>query len=126
MRDIFSTVVLCGCQNLITPLPLSGIIGVVAIRSFKNKTSEEMNYGTSSRQSRMLLPVELHEKARIKLARIGAATSLQDFQELQGNRFEALKGDRKNQYSIRINDQFRICFRWDGNHAFDVEIVDYH
>lgn len=126
MRDIFSTVVLCGCQNLIAPLPLSGIIGVVAIRSFKNKTSEEMNYGTSSRQSRMLLPVELHEKARIKLARIGAATSLQDFQELQGNRFEALKGDRKNQYSIRINDQFRICFRWDGNHAFDVEIVDYH
>jgi proteic killer suppression protein len=98
----------------------------VAIKSFKNKASEEINYGISSKQSRKLLPVELHSKARIKLARIGAATSLQDFQELRGNRFEALKGDRKNQYSIRINDQFRICFKWDGKHAFDVEIVDYH
>jgi plasmid maintenance system killer protein len=65
----------------------------VAIRSFKNKTSEEINYGISSKQSRKLLPVELHEKARVKLARIGAATSLQDFQELRGNRFEVLKGD---------------------------------
>jgi proteic killer suppression protein len=98
----------------------------VAIKSFKNKASEEINYRISSKQSRKLLPVELHEKARIKLARIGAATSLQDFQELRGNRFEALKGGRKNQYSIRINDQFRICFKWDGKHAFDVEIVDYH
>ena len=98
----------------------------MAIKSFKNKTSEEINYGISSKQSRKLLPVALHEKARIKLARIGAASSLQDFQELRGNRFEALKGDRKNQYSIRINDQFRICFKWDGKHAFDVEIVDYH
>jgi proteic killer suppression protein len=109
-----------------TSLPLSGTIGIVEIRSFKNKTSEEINYGVSSKQSQKLLPVELHEKARIKLARIGAATSLQDFQELRGNRFEVLKGDRKNQYSIRINDQFCICFRWDGKDAFDVEIVDYH
>jgi proteic killer suppression protein len=70
--------------------------------------------------------VELHEKARIKLAGIGAATSLQDFQELRGNRLEALKGDRKTQYSTRIKDQFRICFKWDEKHAFDVEIVDYH
>ena len=98
----------------------------MAIRSLKNKTSEEINYGISSKQSRKLLTVELHEKARIKLARIGAATSLQDFQELRGSRFEALKGERKNEYSIRINDQFRICFKWDGKNAFDVEIVDYH
>lgn len=98
----------------------------MAIRSFRNKASEEINYAVSSKQARKLLPVELHEKARIKLARIGAATSLQDFRELKGNRFEALKGDRKDQYSIRINDQFRICFKWDGKNAFDVEIVDYH
>jgi proteic killer suppression protein len=126
VRDTFSTVFYAASRTSFTLLPLSGTIGIVAIRSFKNKTSEEINYRISSKQSRKLLPLELHEKARIKLARIGAATSLQDFQELRGNRFEALKGDRKNQYSIRINNQFRICFKWDGKHAFDVEIVDYH
>jgi proteic killer suppression protein len=98
----------------------------VAIKSFKNKETEEINYGISTKQSRRLLPLELHVKARIKLAIIGAATNLQDFQELRGNRFEALKGDRKGQYCIRINDQFRICFKWDGKNALDLEIVDYH
>ncbi len=98
----------------------------MAIKSFRNRATEDVNYGISSQQARKLLPLELHEKARIKLARLGAATSLQDFQGLPGNRFEALRGDRKNQYSIRINDRFRICFRWDGRDAFDVEIVDYH
>ena len=98
----------------------------MAILRFKNKGSEDINYGVSSKQARKLLPVELHEKARIKLARVGAATSLQDFRELRGNHFEALKGDRKDQYSIRINDQYRICFNWDGKNAVDVEIVDYH
>jgi proteic killer suppression protein len=98
----------------------------MAIKSFKNKATEEINYAISSKQSRKLLPSSLHEKARIKLARIGAATNLQDFQELRGNHFEALKGDRKGQWSIRINDQFRICFKWVGKDAFEVEIVDYH
>ncbi len=98
----------------------------MAIKSFKNKASEEINYGVSSKQARKLLPIELHEKARIKLARIGAATGFQDFRELKGNRFESLKGDRKDQFSIRINDQFRICFKWDGKDALHVEIIDYH
>lgn len=98
----------------------------MAIKSFKNKGSEDINYGISSKQARRLLPLKLHQKARIKLARIGAATGFQDFKELRGNHFESLKGDRKDQYSIRINDQFRICFKWDGKNAVDVEIVDYH
>lgn len=98
----------------------------MAIKSFKNKATEDINYGISSKQARKLLPPELHEKARIKRARIGAATNIQDFRELKGNHFEALKGDRKEQYSIRINDQFRICFKWDGKDASHVEIVDYH
>lgn len=98
----------------------------MAIKSFKNKATEDINYGISSKQARKLLPTELHEKARIKLARVGAATNLQDFRELKGNRFEPLKGDRKDQFSIRINDQFRICFKWDGKDAVDVEIIDYH
>ena len=73
-----------------------------------------------------ILPKELNRKAQIKLARLGAVTSLQDLQEIRGNRFEKLKGDRKGQYSIRINDQYRICFRWENENASDVEIADYH
>lgn len=98
----------------------------MAIKSFKNKATEDINYAISSKQAGKLLPSEFHEKARIKLARIGAATNIQDFRELKGNHFEALKGDRKEQFSIRINDQFRICFKWDGKDASHVEIVDYH
>ena len=68
----------------------------------------------------------LHRKAQIKLARLGAVTSMQDLQEIRGNRFEKLKGDRKGQYSIRINEQFRICFSWENENALDVEMVDDH
>ncbi|MEM9904979.1 MAG: type II toxin-antitoxin system RelE/ParE family toxin [Cyanobacteria bacterium P01_D01_bin.44] len=98
----------------------------MAIRSFRNKATEDINYGRNSKAALKLLPSELHRKAQIKLARLGAATSLQDLRELRGNRLEALQGDRKGQYSIRINDQYRICFRWEQEHAYEVEIVDYH
>ncbi len=66
--------------------------------------------------------------ARLKLDRLEAATSLRDLAALPGNRFEALKGDRRGQYSIRINDQWRICFEWpEGSPGpMSVEIVDYH
>ena len=66
------------------------------------------------------------KKRQIKLAILGAATSLNDLLELRGNRLEALKGDRLGQHSIRINDQYRICFIWKGTDAIEVEIVDYH
>ena len=66
--------------------------------------------------------------ARLKMDRLEAAVSLNDLVALPGNRFEALKGDRKGQYSIRIKDQWRICFEWSGgaNGPSNVEIVDYH
>jgi proteic killer suppression protein len=66
--------------------------------------------------------------ARLKLDRLEAAVTLADLSALPGNRFEALKGDRKGQYSIRINDQWRICFEWAGSvpGPSNVEIVDYH
>jgi proteic killer suppression protein len=66
--------------------------------------------------------------ARLKLDRLESATSLKDLSSLPGNRFEALIGDRKGQYSIRINDQWRICFEWPGRSLgpSNVEIVDYH
>jgi toxin HigB-1 len=98
----------------------------MAIRNFKTKGTEDINYGRSSKGASRVLPKELHRKAQIKLARLGAATSMQDLQEIRGNRFEKLSGDRKGQYSIRINDQYRICFKWGKGNAIDVEITDYH
>jgi len=70
----------------------------------------------------------IEHSARLKLDRMEAATALQDLAVLPGNRFEALAGDRKGQYSIRINDQWRICFEWPKGSPgpLNVEIVDYH
>ena len=98
----------------------------MAISNFKNKGTECINYGKISKETLRILPNELHLKAQIKLARLGAVTSIQDLREIRGNRFEALKGDRKGQYSIRINEKYRICFKWKNENAVDVEIVDYH
>jgi proteic killer suppression protein len=98
----------------------------MGIRRFKDRGTEDINYGRASKDALKTLPKELHRKAQVKLARLGAATSIQDLREIRGNRFEALKGNRKGQYSIRINGQYRICFRWVKENADDVEIVDYH
>ena len=68
----------------------------------------------------------IERPARRKLLYLSQARSLQDLRVPPGNRLEALKGDRKGQHSIRINDQWRICFRWLDGHAHDVEIDDYH
>jgi len=70
----------------------------------------------------------IERAARLKLDRLEAAVELKDLGSLPGNRLEALKGDRKGQYTIRINDQWRICFEWPGGSPgpSDVEIVDYH
>ena len=68
----------------------------------------------------------IERPARLKLDRLEAATALKDLAILPGNRFEALAGDQKGQYSIRVNDQWRLCFVWRAGDAFDVEIVDYH
>lgn len=98
----------------------------MAIRSFKTQGTEDINYARNTKAAHRTLPRELHRKAQIKLARLGASTSIQDLKELRGNRLEKLKGQRQDQYSIRINDQYRICFRWEEESALDVEIVDYH
>lgn len=70
----------------------------------------------------------IERAARLKLDRLEAALSLADLAALPGNRFQALRGDRKGQYSIRINDQWRVCFEWpqDSPGPVNVEIVDYH
>ncbi len=98
----------------------------MGIKSFKNKGTGDINYGKNSKEALRILPKSLHKKAQVKLARVGAVTSIHDLREIRGNRFEVLKGDRKGQYSIRINDQYRICFKWKKENAIDVEIIDYH
>jgi proteic killer suppression protein len=98
----------------------------MAIRSFADQASEDVNYGRRTKRALRLLPAKLHEKARIKLARLHAAESLMDLASLPGSRLEKLHGDRAGQYSIRVNDQYRICFKWENHAEGRVEIVDYH
>jgi len=98
----------------------------MAILAFRNRATEDINYGRRSKVALRLLPPHLHEKARVKLARLHAADTLEDLAELPGNRLERLTGDRAGQHSIRLNDQYRICFHWSDPGADSVEIVDYH
>jgi toxin HigB-1 len=78
--------------------------------------------GTASRR----FPADMQVNARRKLRLIHDAESMLELSEIPGNRFEKLKGSRDGQFSIRINSQWRICFGWRDNNAFDVEITDYH
>ena len=75
---------------------------------------------------RVLELVNIEDQARTRLIRLDSATSLEDLRALRGNRLEALGGDRKGQFSIRVNDQYRICFKWAAKGPTDVEITDYH
>ena len=75
---------------------------------------------------RVIELVNIEEQARTRLIRLDSATSLEDLRAIRGNRLEALSGSRSGQFSIRINDQYRICFNWEGKGPTDVEIIDYH
>lgn len=91
------------------------------IRSFRNKDTRQIYEGGKVKKW-----LSIHRQIEKKLQILDVATSLEDLKHLPGNRFEALKGDRNGQYSIRINQQWRICFRWEDGEPIDVEIVDYH
>jgi toxin HigB-1 len=92
------------------------------IRGFRDRETERVFL----RQRRTKLDRKLQRLALRKLLILDAAESLDDVGVLPGNRLEKLAGDRAGQYSVRINNQWRICFRWHQGNAFDVEIVDYH
>lgn len=92
------------------------------IRSFRDKDAERL----FARQPVRKLGSEVQRVALRKLRILDAATSLTDLQIPPGNRLEKMMGDRTGQHSIRVNDQWRICFRWDDGDVCDVEIVDYH
>ena len=94
--------------------------GIRMIRSCRDKDAQRLLEREFSRRFQ-----SIEKAARIRLELLDAAKSLEDL-GLPGLRLEALRGDRKGQHSIRINDQFRICFVWRNGEAYDVEIVDYH
>jgi proteic killer suppression protein len=94
------------------------------IASCRDEETEFIWKGRFSKKIK--LPVRLHNVARRKLRMIAAATTLETLRVPPQNRLEALKGKRDGQWSIRINDQWRICFHWENGNAFDVEITDYH
>lgn len=92
------------------------------IQSFSDKPTEALWLGKRPPE----LPPSILKNALRKLTQLEAASSINELRFPPGNRLEVMKGDRAGQHSIRINDQFRVCFRWEDNHAHDVEITDYH
>jgi len=92
------------------------------IRSFRDPEVEKLFKREGSRK----LPGDIQRAALRKLVMLDAAETLDDLRILPANRLEKLSGDRRGQFSIRVNDQWRICFRWKDGEASDVEIVDYH
>lgn len=92
------------------------------IKTFRCKETEKIFL----RKFTTHLPSQIHRIAQRKLSLLDSAEVIEDLRIPPGNRLEKLKGDREGEYSIRINNQWRLCFRWLEGNAFDVEIVDYH
>lgn len=91
------------------------------IKSFKNKHTQAIYEGKLVKKWQSFVT-----QAQRRLQILDSATCLDDLKNLPSNRFESLGGDRQLEFSIRINKQWRVCFQWQDNHAFEVEIVDYH
>ncbi|MCH8339627.1 MAG: type II toxin-antitoxin system RelE/ParE family toxin [Chloroflexi bacterium] len=92
------------------------------IKSFADRDTERIFRGQRARR----LPITIRKRAERKLLVLNAVENIQVLRVPPGNRLERLKGKRSGQYSIRINDQWRVCFVWRGGHAYEVEITDYH
>ena len=92
------------------------------IASFRDKETERLWHSGKNRR----LPADLQRRAFKKLAILNAALALDNLKVPSGNQLEALRGNRAGQHSIRVNDQYRVCFVWRGGNVFEVEIADYH
>jgi proteic killer suppression protein len=103
-------------------IPRRGIIGAIMIKSFRDKETEKVFRRLFSRK----LPHNIQRAALKRLAYLHAAKTLSDLLIPPSNYLEKLRGDREGQHSIRINDQWRVCFEWIDENAHNVEIVDYH
>ncbi len=96
------------------------------IRSFADGATEDLFNGQGTRRARRACPVALWPVVRRKLTQLNRVRELRELSVPPGNRLERLRGDRAGQHSIRINDQYRVCFRWEDGYADDVEVTDYH
>ncbi len=96
------------------------------IESFLDRGTTDIFDGRDSRAARKACPRRLWPIAARKLDQINRVRRLQDLATPPGNRLEALRANRSGQYSLRINQKYRICFSWEGEHAYDIEITDYH
>ena len=96
------------------------------IADFADRGTEDIFNGRETKAARRTCPSNVWNVARRKLDQLNAATQLETLRMPPGNRLEVLKGDRAGEHAIRINDQFRLCFRWSGSWAHAVQIVDYH
>jgi len=96
------------------------------IQSFKNKATEDIFNGKSTKAARKICPKNIWNIAFRKLDQLDSVLTLDELRVPPGNRLEALSRERKGQHSIRINDQYRICFKWTETGPIDVEITDYH
>ena len=96
------------------------------IADFADQGTADIFYGVNSAAARRTCPRPLHSLAAEKLERLNEAEELEDLAAPPGNRLEALRGDRRGQHSIRINNQYRVCFVWQRGQAGNVEIADYH
>lgn len=97
----------------------------MAIVAFGDAATADLYHGVDSARVRRF-PVDVRKRALRKLDMINAARSLDDLRRVPGNNLEAMKGDWKDFWSIRVNDQWRVVFRWIGSDAHDVQVVDYH
>ena len=95
---------------------------LLSVRRFRNSDAERLFAGQMVRR----LPDDIQRRARVRLQRVVAAAALSDLRVPPSHRLEALRGDRKGQYSIRINDQWRVCFVWTDQGAMNIEVIDYH
>jgi len=96
------------------------------IKSFKNSGTKDIFDGTLSKPARKCCPQSIWPVAQHKLDQMNRVQKITELLIPPGNRLEQLKGDRENQFSIRINQQYRVCFIWEGGQAYEVEITDYH
>jgi proteic killer suppression protein len=96
------------------------------IVSFRDQATEDIFHGVNTKDARKACPRTLWQIAARKLDQVDSVGSLDDLKVPPGNRFESLSGDRKGEYSIRINEQYRICFKWGASGPYYVEITDYH
>lgn len=95
------------------------------IRNFKSKAAEDIFNGIQSRLARKV-PVDLHDRIRRLYDQINASTKIDTLRTPPGNNLEKLKGNLKNYWSIRVNKQWRIIFKWENGEAFDIDVLDYH